>query len=167
MERVTNRLALEWKELKPAYRLRELAGSPPPRTIEQRQQQLVDLLLATHAAATPAGQNPAVADDATARKALRGLDYARIARRTGELSGAGAGAGATEATWRMCSGLAHGDANATIGLLNTEVVHQVAPGISLTRVSAHVKLLATATAIACAMTGRALQLLLERGWPPY
>jgi hypothetical protein len=43
MERVTNRLALEWMELKPAYRLRELAGSPPPRTIDQRQQQLMDL----------------------------------------------------------------------------------------------------------------------------
>jgi hypothetical protein len=73
MERVTNRLALEWKELKPAYRLRELASSPPPRTIDQRQQQLVDLLLVAHAAAVPQGQVPAVADDTAARKALRGL----------------------------------------------------------------------------------------------
>jgi len=165
MERITNRLALEWKELKPAYRLRELAGSPPPRTIEQRQQQLVDLLLAAHAAATPTGQSPAVADDATARKVLRNLDYASIARRAGELSGAGADA--TEAAWRMCSALAHGDASATIGLLNTEVVQQVAPGISLTRVSAQVKLLVTATAIACGMVSRAFRLLQERGRPPY
>ncbi|WP_162907629.1 hypothetical protein [Allorhizocola rhizosphaerae] len=125
----------------------------------------MDLLLAAHAAAAPAGQVPALADDNAARKALRGLTYATIVRRAGELSKAGADA--TEAAWSMCSGLAHGDASATIGLLDTEVVQQVAPGISLTRVSAQVRLLVTATAIACGMTARAFQLLQERGRPPY
>jgi hypothetical protein len=165
MERITNRLALEWKELRPAYRLRELAGSPPPRTIKQRQQELVDLLLAAHAAVTPAGQTPAVADDATARRALRSLDYVTIARRAGEL--AGVGADVTEAVWRMCSGLAHGDVSATIGLLSTDVVQQMVPGISLARVSPRVNLLVTATAIAYGMVSRAFQLLQERGRPPY
>jgi hypothetical protein len=165
MERVTNRLALEWKELKPAYRLRELASSSPPRTIDQRKQQLVDLLLAAHTAAVPPGQVPAVADDTAARKALRGLTYATIVRRAGEVSKAGADP--TEAAWSMCSGLAHGDASATLGLLDTEVVKQVTPGINLARISPHVRLLVAATAIACGMTARAFRLLQERCRPPY
>jgi hypothetical protein len=164
-ERVTNRLALEWKELKPAYRLRDLAGSPPPRTIEQRQQQLVDLLLTASAAAAPAGQVPAVADDAAARRTLRGLSYTTIVRRAGELSNAGADE--TEAAWSMCSGLAHGDASATLGVLDTTVVQEVTPGISLTRVSPQVKLLVIATGIAYAMTALAFRQLQERCRAPY
>jgi hypothetical protein len=165
IERVTNRLALEWKELKPSYRLRELAASPPPRTIEQRRQQLADLLLAAHAAAAPDGQVPAIADDAAARKALKGLTYVTIVRRAGEL--VGVGADVAEAAWTICSGLAHGDASATIGLLDTKVVQQVAPGINLAQVSPQVELLVNATAIASGMTARAFQLLQERGRPPY
>jgi hypothetical protein len=165
MERVTNRLALEWKELKPAYRLRELASSPPPRSIDQRKQQLVDLLLAALAAAVPQGQVPAVADDTAARKALRDLTYATIVRRAGELSKAGADT--TEAAWSMCSGLAHGDATATLGLLDTEVVKQVTPGINLARISPYVRLLVAATAIACGMIASAFRLLQERCRSPY
>lgn len=165
MERVTNRLALEWKELKPSYRLRELANSLPPRTIDQRQRQLIDLLLAAHAAVTPAGQIPVVADDAAARKALSGLTYRTIVRRAGELCGSGADA--TEAAGSMCSGLAHGDANATLKLLDTEVVRQSAPGINLARVSPQVKLLVMAAAIAGGTTSHAFRLLQERGRPQY
>ena len=101
----------------------------------------------------------------TARRVLRGLDYATIVRRAGELTKSGADA--TEATWRMCSGLAHGDASATIGLLDTEIVQQTAPGINLARVSPQVKLLVMATAIACGMTARAFHLLQQRGRAPY
>jgi hypothetical protein len=165
MERVTNRLRLEWMELRPAYRLRTLANSPPPRTIEQRKQQLADLLLVAHAAVAPTGQIPSIADDAAARRALRDLTYTVIVRRAGELSGAGADG--TEAAWSMCSGLAHGDVSATLGLLDTEFVQQSAPGISLARVSPKVKLLVTATAIASGMIGHAFHLLQERGRPPY
>jgi len=164
MERVTNRLALEWMELRPSYRLRELTGSLPPRTIDQRQQQLVELLLAAHATAAPTGPAPVIAA-AVARKTLGGLTYAAIVRRAGELSKFGADS--TEATWKMCSGLAHGDASATIGLLATEVLQQIDPGISLARITPQVKLLVMATAIACGMTGLALHLLQERGRPPY
>jgi hypothetical protein len=46
------------------------------------------------------------------------------------------------------------------------VVHQIAPGISLTRISPQVKLLVTATAIACGMAERALRLLRDRGKAP-
>jgi hypothetical protein len=165
MERVTNRLALEWMELKPAYRLRELASSPPPRTIDQRQQQLVDLLLAAHASATSAGQVPVLADAAAARRTLGSLTYTGIVRRAGELSGSGADS--TEATWKMCSALAHGDASATIGLLATEVVRQTDQGISLARISPQVKLLVTAAAIACGMTSLAFRLMQERSRTPY
>ena len=126
---------------------------------------MADLLLAAHAAATPNGQTPEIADDAAARRALKDLTYTTIVRRAGELSGSGADA--TEGAWSMCSGLAHGDVSATLGLLDTEVVQQSAPGISLARVSPQVKLLVMATAIASGMTGRAFHLLQERGRPPY
>lgn len=165
MERVTNRLSLEWKELSPAYRLRELAGGSTPRTSDERKQQLIDLLLAAHQTTTPVGETPAIADRVNAKKALRGLTYVTIVRRAGELSGAGADL--AEATWSMCSGLAHGDANATLGILDTKVVQQIAPGISLARVSPQVKLLVLATKIACRMTGCAFQFLNQRGQAPY
>jgi hypothetical protein len=113
----------------------------------------------------PPGQVPAVADDTAARKALRGLTYATIVRRAGELSKAGADP--TEAAWSMCSGLAHGDASATLGLLDTEVVKEVTPGINLARISPPVLLLVAATAIACGMTSRAFRILRERCRPPY
>jgi hypothetical protein len=41
----------------------------------------------------------------------------------------------------MCSGLAHGDASATLGLLAAAVAEQVQPGIKLMRISAHVQMM--------------------------
>jgi len=159
MERITNRLGLEWKELTPAYRLRGLAGSQPPRTIEQRQQQLIDLLLAADLPYTvPAGQDPSVAAARAARAALRAVDYVKIVQRAGELTPA-VGAVSAEATWRMCSGLAHGDSSATLGLLAAAVVEQVQPGIKLMRISAHVQMMYVATLIAYVLTARAFELL--------
>lgn len=165
MERVTNRLRLEWKELTPAYRLRTLVGGLPTRTIEERKKQLADLLIAAHAAGATAGETPAINDVDTANKALRGLGYAEMVRRAGEVSGVGADT--TEAAWSMCSALAHGDASATLGLLDTEVIRQSAPGINLARTSPHVQLLAYTTLIACGMTRRAFRLLQERRHAPY
>jgi hypothetical protein len=167
IERIANRLGLEWKELAPAYRLRELGGSQLPRTIEQRQQQLVDLLLAANLPyIVPAGEHPAVAAQRAARKALKGVDYVAMVKRAGELTPA-VGTVLAEATWRMCSGLAHGDASATIGLLGAEVVEQVQPGIKLMRISAPVQVMFSATAIAYVMTARAFELLDARTQPPY
>ena len=165
MERVTNRLALQWKELKPSDRLRDLVQSPAPRTIEQRQQQLADLLIAAHTAVAPAAQAPAIADDAAARRALKGLQYVDIVRRAGELSGVGADV--AEATWGMCSALAHGDTSATLGLLDTTVIRQSAPGVSLAHTSPHVKLLTFATLNAVRMTAEAFRFLQERRKAPY
>jgi len=167
MERIINRLGLEWKELTPAYRLRELAGNQPPRTIEQRQQQLIDLLLAANLPYTvPAGQDANVAAARAARAALRSVDYVDVVRRAGELTPP-VGAVSAEATWRMCSGLAHGDASATLGLLATAVAEQVQPGIKLMRISAHVQMMYVATLVAYVLTARAFELLRARTLAPY
>lgn len=167
MERIINRLGLEWKELAPAYRLRELVDTVLPRTIEERRQQLVQLLLATNFQYTiRTGDDPAIVAERAARKALNSMDYAAMVKRAGELTPT-VGAVVSEATWRMCSGLAHGDASATIGLLGAEFVEQAQPGVNLMRVSAPVRLLSAATAIAVKVTARAFELLDARTNPSY
>ncbi|WP_344547270.1 hypothetical protein [Actinomadura fulvescens] len=166
-ERVTNRLTLEWNELKPAYRLRELAHSQPSRTIEQRQRQLIDLLLTANPCTAQPEQDPQMAAERTARNAFNnGGGYVRMVRRAGELT-PHLGADIAEATWRMCSALAHGDSSATIGFLDTEIVEQVQPGIKLVRTSPSLQALASATAIAMLLTTRAFELFGTRRRAPY
>ncbi|XVU26066.1 hypothetical protein ACQPZJ_03115 [Actinoplanes sp. CA-054009] len=153
---------MEWKELGPAYRLRELAGSQPPRTVEQRQQQLVDLLLAAGLPhSVPVGQDPALAASRAARSALKSVDYVKIVQNAGELTPS-VGPRRAEATWRMCSGFAHGDASATLGLLANTVVEQPTPGINLMRISANTQMMHEATLIAYRMTHQAFELLHAR-----
>lgn len=144
LKRVTNRLKLEWKEIKPAHRLRELAGAPPAETIEQRQQKLADILIAAKLPYAPQhGEDPQVAARRVASKTLKSdLDYAQMIRCAGELVPE-LNADVAEATWRMCSGLAHGDFSASIGVLDTEVVEQLQPGIKLVRASVSVKACST------------------------
>ncbi|MGI5224028.1 hypothetical protein [Actinoallomurus sp. CA-142502] len=164
LERVTNRLCLEWHELKPAYRLRELAHAQPTKTIEQRQQQLIDLLIAANFPFTPRpGEALQVAAERTARKTLKeGGDYVEMVKRAGELT-PNVGADVAEATWRMCSALAHGDSSATIGLLDLQIVEQVQPGINLVLTTPPVRPLVAAAAIALGLTARAFELLEIRG----
>ncbi|MCS7479124.1 hypothetical protein ACFFQW_03045 [Umezawaea endophytica] len=161
-----NRLALEWQELKPAYRLRELTGNSPPRTIEQRQQQLIELLLAAEQEhASDVDQRIAV-DARAATKALRGFDYVTMVKRAGDLT-PGVGADLSETTWRMCSAFAHGDSSATTGLLSKDVVEQSAPGIKLVRTSIEVGLMVSASMIATKLTANAFRLLEHRRYSPF
>lgn len=166
-ERVTNRLRLEWRELRPSYRLRELAGAQPPRTIEQREDQLVGLMLGAGypsdllpRCTTPEARVKAV------KKTLRDNDYAKMVARAGEHV-APVGGVLAEATWRACSGLAHGDQSATLGLLGNEVVRKVEPGVNLMRVSASVQLLYAATTVAFLLTADAFETLRARVQTPY
>jgi hypothetical protein len=167
-ERVSNRLRLEWKELQPAYRLRELARSQPTRTIEQRQQQLIDLLIAANLLYTARpGEDLRAAAVRTARNELNSNGaYVHMIRCAGELTPS-LSADVAEAIWRMCSALAHGDSTATIGLLDTEVIEQVQPDIKLVRTSPSIRALLHATAIALVLTTRAFELLGTRSRAPY
>ncbi len=133
-ERVLNRLMLEWHELKPAHRLRELTRNTPPRTIEQRQQQLIELLLAADQELTGDVEQRIAVDVRSAIKALRGFDYMTMVKGAGDLT-PGVGPDLSETAWRMCSALAHGGSSATIGLLAKEVVEQSEPGVKLVRPS--------------------------------
>ncbi|MGI5185364.1 hypothetical protein ACQEVZ_54885 [Dactylosporangium sp. CA-152071] len=115
-ERITTRLQLEWKELKSVYALRKLAGVEPEFTIDERRIRLERLLLGAGLPATIALEASDEMKLRAARAALRDCDYVMLVRRAGELTN-GAGAVLCEACWRMCSGLAHGDMAATLGLL--------------------------------------------------
>ena len=158
LERITNRLSLEWRELADSYRLRELAGTQPPRTRQEREQQLVSLLLATNFPYTVReGHDPQAEAERAARATLRGAGYARMVRRAGELVPA-IGADRAEATWKMCSALAHGDASATLGLLSSEVLEQVQPGIKLVKVALPVQLLMSAGLITITLIDTAFDL---------
>jgi hypothetical protein len=151
----------------PPTHSRELTKDQAPRTIEQRQQQLVDLLLNAKRPNT----NPPVAALATsaqaeARKALKSVTYVGIVRRAGELTPV-VGSTLTEAVWRICSAFGHADTSATLGLLTAEAMEQAQPGIKLIHISANVRLLYVATLVAYLMTEQAFKLLQERTEAPY
>ncbi len=167
IERITNRLGLEWSELRPAYALRELSKSPAPRTIDQRQEQLIGLLLAaTRPNTSSGGSAPAAPTAAELRKTLSTVTYTKIVQRAGELTPA-VGSTLAEAVWRMCSAFAHGDTSAPLGLLVTEAAKQVQPGIKLIHISANVRLLYQAALVAYLMTEQAFQLLEQRTAAPF
>jgi hypothetical protein len=111
LPRVTRRLSLQAKEVRHSARMRELVGQPGPRTTEQREQQLIDLV-------TKAGVGPA-----EARRALRSPQYSDIVKTAGELTALGADI--AEVVWSGCSSLAHGDITGTLGLLDKEIVERV------------------------------------------
>lgn len=165
-ERITNRLRLEWKELGTSYQLRELLGAPPPRPIEERKRQLIDLLLAARLPSTMPANATAEEQVKAATKALHLSGYAVIVAEAGHHV-TDVGSKLAELTWRMCSSLAHGDQSATIGLLGSEVVGQVEPGINLMRVSAPVRLLLVATTVAYLLLKHGFETLQRRTQPPY
>ncbi|MFI7596726.1 hypothetical protein [Actinoplanes sp. NPDC049681] len=111
LARVTRRLSLEAKEVRHSARMRELVGQPGPRTVEQRERQLRDLII-------NAGVQP---DDA--RRALRSPQYSESVKAAGELTTLGADL--AEVVWSGCSSLAHGDISGTLGLLDKEIVERV------------------------------------------
>jgi hypothetical protein len=167
LERVSNRLALEWYELRPGYALRQLAESQVPRTKEKREQQLIELLLA---ARSPQDLSAvAQADEAAvsaARKALKDLSYVKIVQGAGALTPA-LGSTVSEATWRMCSAFAHGDTTATLGLLSTDSTSESRPGITTLQISSNVRLMRHATRVACRLTDQAFGLLHSRTRAPF
>lgn len=148
-ERVTTRLKLEWKELASVDALRKIAGIVPPLTIDERRIELERILLD---AGLPSGM-PSTATEPerlkAARMALRECTYVALVRRAGELDNGGAVV--TEATWRMCSGLAHGDRSATLGLLGQEVIEEHDFGLSLMRTASPVQLILTSTMLAISL----------------
>lgn len=166
-ERITNRLALEWDELGPSYRLRQLTGATPPRTIEARKVQLASLLIsATAAHGSTATGSSGPLTEADARRQLKQRSYVDMVQRAGDLT-PGVDRTTTEAVWRMCSGLAHGDTSATIGLLDRQVVGVSEPGVRLVRVSAATALLHEACRVALTVTRHALHLMDTRRKPQY
>jgi hypothetical protein len=158
--RIFVRLSLEWHELKPAYALRSLANQTPPRPIEVRQQELVDLLLA-------AGFPVAAGKDRSksSRAALDSFRYVDVVRRAGDAMST-MDARIVEGAWRACSGIAHGDTNAILGLLAT-AVEQFEPGMQLMQVSAPVQLLYGASMIAMGLTTHAFVLLDRQTQAPF
>lgn len=157
---MVTRLGLEWHELRPAYDLRRLANSLPPRTIDERKQQLIGLLLAANFP-IPAGSHPTKA----AVKALAEVTYLKIVQQAGDVAPT-LDAQLVEATWRMCSGVAHGDTNAIIGLLAT-TVRQAEPGMQLMQIAAPVRLLYGAAIVAMSLTSHGFVLLKQLTQPAF
>lgn len=169
LERVANRPRLEWKEIKPAERLRGPAGALPTWTIEQRQRVLADLLIVAKFPHTPAARRggPWVAARRIASKTLKSdRFYALMIRSAGELVPE-LNTDVAEATWRMCSGLAHGDFSVSIDVLDTKGGEQLQPGIKLVRASVSVGSLLYATATALEIISHAFALIRLWSTPPY
>ncbi|GAB1694916.1 hypothetical protein [Krasilnikovia sp. M28-CT-15] len=111
LDRVTRRLSLQAKEVRHSARMQALVGHQGPRTVEQREQQLIDLVIKAGVASHDA------------KKALRSPQYSDIVKAAGELTELGADL--AEVVWSGCSSLAHGDITGTIALLDREIVERV------------------------------------------
>ncbi|MBF8184806.1 hypothetical protein ITP53_03420 [Nonomuraea sp. K274] len=151
LTRVTRRLALQFKETKDAERMRELLNNPASKTLQERQQRLVDLLAS---AGHPAEE---------AAKTLKTVaaTYTAIVREAGELTPR-LGGDVAQAVWSGCSALAHGDTFGTMSMLDKEIVARN-DDIALVRVTGSISSLFWCTVAATLVIERGFQLFQERG----
>lgn len=152
LARVTRRLSLQAMEVRHSVRMRALVGQPGPRTAEEREKQLLDLVV---------GAGVAQVD---AKKALRSPQYSDIVRAAGELTAIGADV--AEVVWSGCSSLAHGDISGTVGLLDKEIVERVGD-VNHVRVTASVSGLYWTTVAAFVMIKSGFDFFGRRATAPY
>ncbi|WP_433466497.1 hypothetical protein [Spirillospora sp. CA-128828] len=154
--RVTRRLALQRKEVKGSYRMRELVNQPATRTKEEALTRVNDLLAA--ALGTTA--------DEAHQKLKQAPTYSLIVREAGDL--AGIGADLAEVVWSGCSSLAHGDQYGTLGLLDKEVMARATVrgrDMAMTRVTGNISNLYWTTFAAMWMVEEGFRLYQARRTP--
>ncbi|MGR6913627.1 hypothetical protein ACU635_05185 [[Actinomadura] parvosata] len=151
LTRVTRRLALQFKEIKDSERLRELLNKPASKTLQERQQRLVDLLAS---AGHPA-------EEAAKTLKTAAATYSAIVREAGELTPR-LGSDVAQAVWSGCSALAHGDTYGTMSMLDKEIVSRN-DEIALVRVTGSISSLFWCTVAATLVIERGFQLFQERG----
>lgn len=130
MDRITNRLGLEFNETDRAAEMYAYAEHEVQWTPAERKRKIAQKLL--DAGWTRGAGQPATVSVAAKRLAGHGKP-SRIARQAGEI--VGLGEDVTYNTWSACSGFAHGDMSKAFGLSEVKAVATRQPGVNLGQVT--------------------------------
>ena len=147
LDRVKRRIGVRAGELDNAHQLHKTIGVDPKIPLEQRRQELLDLL-------TQAG----VPEHEATEFVKKPPKHRRIVREAGESTPLGRD---LVILWSMCSAVAHGELTATLGLLEREVIRRE-NGVVLARVTGQWSLVFWAALAARDLIARGLNLYQER-----
>ena len=144
-ERIVRRMQEEWDEIRQLENVRGETGSPPGKTMEVREKELIALLVKV------------------------GGDPARLKKRPGygdivKLAGAGQPTGAMAAfvIWKACSSIAHGELRGQLAYLTNTPAGTPEPGMQLNSITGNIKLMNLGCMIAIGTTREALRLYEKR-----
>jgi hypothetical protein len=145
VERIVRRMQEDWEEVRQLEVVRDEIGSPQPKTMVDREQEMIDLLVRV------------------------GGDPSRLKKRPGygeivKLAGASQPTGAKTAfvIWKACSSVAHGELRGLIAYLENMAVGSPLPGMQLNQVTGNIDLMSVGGLIAIGTTRQALRLYAKR-----
>jgi hypothetical protein len=149
-DRLTRRFRLAIADIRNGEQARQLTGQAGPRSAQERIDEI-------HRIAARAG----VEDTALKGKA----GYSEIIKAVDE---SGPANNVIEASWRLCSGFAHGDWWTTLSMSQrTSMPGSVQEGVGTFKIEANLGLLMRVTTLAVRQTGYGWQLYDQRCRPPY
>ena len=148
-DRLTHRFRLAIADIGNGEKARQLTGQSAPRTVQERIDEI-------YAIANRVGI------DATGLKKPAG--YTEIIK---TVDADGPANSVIEASWRLCSGFAHGDLWTTLSASRrTQIPGAAEPGIGTFKIEANLGLLMQVTTLAVGITRRGWQLYDQRCLPP-
>jgi hypothetical protein len=148
-DRLARRLRFAVTDIRNGEQVKQVIGQPGPRSERERMEEV-------RAIAGRAG-----VDEAVVR---RGASYSEIIQAVG--ASAGPAASAIYLSWKLCSGMAHGDFWPTWGAMQRVELPGAPKGTGTFKIEADVKLLMYVTAFAVNLTRQGWQLYDQRCRPP-
>ena len=149
-ERVTRRLRFAVTDVRNGEEVKRITGQPGPRSEQERLEEI--RAIATRADIEEAGVS-------------RGPGYREIVQAAG--GGSGPAADLIYLSWKLCSGMAHGDFWPTWSSMNRVELPGAPEGAGAYQIGANVKMLWYVTVLAVMMTGRGFELYDQRCRAPY
>jgi len=149
-ERITRRLQFAVTDIRNGEEAKEIVQQPGPRTRQDRLDQVRAI---------------AAGEGISWNSVKSGSGYKDIVQAAG--GGTGPAADVTYLSWKLCSGMAHGDFWPTWSGMDRVELPGATPGTGAFKIEANVKLLLYVTGLAVKMTGRGFALYGERCRPPY
>jgi hypothetical protein len=148
-DRLTRRLGFAVTDIRNGEQVKKLTGQPGPRTEQERMEEL-------RAIASRAGL-----DEAAVK---RGASYTEIVQAVSD--SAGTAAGVIYLSWKLCSGIAHGDFWPTWSAIQRVELPGAPQGTGTFKIEADVRLLMYVTTLAADLTRYGWQLHDQRCSPP-
>ena len=148
-DRLARRLRFAVTDIHNGEQVKQLIGQPGPRSEQERMEEV-------RAIAGRAGVNEAAV--------RRGAPYSEIVQAVGD--SAGPTASMIYLSWKLCSGIAHGDFWPTWSAMQRVELPGAPEGTGSFKIEADVKLLMYVTSLAANLTGQGWQLYDQRCRPP-